>query len=357
MNKVKKIIIITACALIGLGVILTGAAVAVDGTSLFHTPEAVLNTINIEESFENINIGSVECDVQFTKSENGKCKIESVDEKNIVTEAEIRDNTLYIYRADKRKWYESMGVYFGYRIPRITVFLPETEYKKLSILSESGDTCISGDFSFESAEVRSSSGNIEFLADVLKKAEIKSTSGDVNVNTNADSLTACSTSGNVVVEGKANKVNVSSTSGEVWCYGIDSEGEFNVKTTSGDVNVYDSIAEISHIQSTSGDVVVERISADELSFNTSSGDIKLEETYAENMLSASAVSGDIELMRGDSKDISLETVSGDIEGILSTGKDFSYKTTSGNICLPDDSGDGKCYVKTVSGDAEIKIAW
>lgn len=358
MNKAKKIIIITACSLIGLGVILMGAAVAVDGASLFHTPEAVLNTINIEESFENIDVDSVECDIQFIKAENDECKIESVDEKNIVTEAEVRDNTLYINRVDKRKWYESIGgVYFGYRTPRITVFLPETEYKKLSILSASGDTCISGDFSFESAEVRSSSGDIEFLADVLKNAEVKSISGDVSVNTDAESLTACSTSGNVVVEGRANKVNVSSTSGEVWCYRIDSEGEFNVKTTSGDVNVYDSIAEISHIQSTSGDVIVERISADELSFKTNSGDIKLEEAYAENMLSASAVSGDIELMRGDSKDISFETVSGDIEGLLSTGKNFSYKTTSGNIRLPDDSGDGKCYVKTVSGDAEIKIAW
>ncbi len=357
MNKVKKIAIITACSLIGLGVILTGAAVAVNGTVLFHTPEAVLNTINIEKSFENIDIDSVECDVQFIKSENGECRIESVDEKNIVTEAEVRDSTLYINRIDKRKWYESIGVYFGYRTPRITVFLPETEYEKLSISSASGDTCINGDFSFEDAAVRSSSGDIEFLADVLKNAEIKSASGDISVNTDTESLTVCSTSGDVTVEGKANKVNVSSNSGEVWCYRIDSEGEFNAKTTSGDVNVYDSMAATAHIQSTSGDVVVEKIGADKLSFKTTSGDIELEEVYAENMLTATAVSGDIEFMRGDSKDISFETVSGDIEGILSTGKNFSYKTTSGNIRLPDDSGDGKCYVKTVSGNAEIKIAW
>ncbi len=357
MNKAKKITIIAACSLIGLGVILAGAAVAVNGTQLFHRPDASLNTISIEKDFENIDIDSVECDVQFVKSENDECKIESIDEKSIVTEAEVRDNTLYIHRVDKRKWYEGIGVYFGYQTPRITVFLPESEYEKLSILSASGDTRINSDFSFESANVRSSSGDIEFLADVLKNAEIKSTSGEISVNTEAESLTIASTSGNISAEGKANTVTVSSTSGDVWCYRINAEGEFNAKTTSGDVMVRDSKAAEAYIQSTSGDVSIEKISADKLSFKTTSGDIELEEVYAENMLSASAVSGDIELIHGDSMDISFETTSGDIEAIIQTGKNFSYKTSSGTIRLPEDSGDGKCHVKTVSGDAEIKIAY
>ncbi len=357
MNKVKKITIIAACSLIGAGVIISGIAVAANGAKLFHRPDASLNTISIEKDFENIDIDSVECDVKFIKSENDECKIESIDEKSIVTEAEVRDNTLYINRVDKRKWYEGIGVYFGYRTPRITVFLPETEYEKLSILSASGDTSISSDFSFESANVRSSSGDIEFLADVLKNAEIKSTSGDISVNTEAENLTVGSTSGNVGVEGKANSVTVSSTSGDVLCYRVDSEGEFNAKTTSGDVMVRDSKVAGAYIQSTSGDVSIEKISADKLSFKTTSGDIELEEVYAENMLSASAVSGDIELIHGDSMDISFETTSGDIEAIIQTGKNFSYKTSSGTICLPEDSGDGKCHVKTVSGDAEIKIAY
>lgn len=300
MSRVKKIWIIIAVSCIALGLILAGAAFAGMNFNFSKLNHIALQTktYDIEEAFSNIDISAAECDVRFYVSNDGTCRVECIENTKTAHTVSVDNDTLIITRTDSRKWYEHFGFFWGDM--GIKVYLPEKVYSKLSVSSVSGDIYIPGDFTFDTAELLNTSGDIAFESTAQKGLTAKTVSGDLTVR------------------------NING-------------GEAEIKSTSGDMKISRLRVEILDVESTSGDVdIYDAIVAGRISVET--------------------VSGDLELDSCDAQSLWLKSVSGDIEGILLSEKHFITHTTSGDVHVSDTfSAAQTCEATTTSGDISIFI--
>lgn len=300
MSKGKKNAVIIATLLIVVGIIVTVVAMALirfDFTKL-NTMKFETKTYEVQDSFANIDIHGVECDIRLVPATDNRCKIVCSDSKKIVHNVSVDDNTLKVSRNDTRRWYERIGVLWDNDLT-VTVYLPKAEYENLYIKTVSSDIEVPSGFAF-------------------KKAELFDTSGDVLFIGTADELT--------------------------------------VKSVSGDIKVGKSTNGIVGVESTSGDISVSNMTADALTAATTSGEIELSSVFANGRAALKAVSGDVELDNCDAESFEIKTVSGSVTGSLMSDKNFVTHTTSGDVRIPQsDSSAGVCEITTSSGDIDLKV--
>lgn len=84
---------------------------------------------------------------------------------------------MVIQSADPGGWYAQVGLYFD--TPKITVYLPESQYRTLTVTGSTGAIELPEAFTFERAEITSSTGNVVFCAAVSGAASIQTTTGDI----------------------------------------------------------------------------------------------------------------------------------------------------------------------------------
>ncbi|MGN0971360.1 MAG: DUF4097 family beta strand repeat-containing protein [Aristaeellaceae bacterium] len=205
---------------------------------------------------------------------------------------------------------------------RITLTLPEGCAPDLDVHTLSGDISLeniaagevslgstSGDISVEGVEATvltasTTNGevNVELPEELmLARAELRTTSGDVEARLNAQRCKAQSMSGDVSLEGRIREAEVGSVSGDVNLR-ADVE-QVNVKSVSGDVDVTCDSEELREVtaQSTSGDVDVRLPSGIRcicLNTKTISGDVTYNVALDPNApvrVTVSTVSGDIDV--------------------------------------------------------------
>lgn len=327
--------------------------------------------------FDSINISEGIANVLILPSETEDCFLRFTSIDGIHRYCDIgNDDTLYITYVDERDWFEKI-CNMWYEEATVTLYLPHTSFYKLEIDSTDGsDVYVSEEFGFQYVEVNTSSGDIDFRANV----------GDINAELNAV---------------------LKSTSGDITLSNI-SKGGFHIETTSGDVSlnkihlceritinnsnianelkgIIDQFAQSVGItvKTTSGEVQVNDVRSIELMVETVSGDIELDNVYNYIGLRAESTSGNVEAeevislmgvtFETTSGDISFEgldsyagiffkSTSGDIFGDIDTNCYFSVKTASGTVNLPQNDGgstsNGRpllhCSVTTVSGDINIR---
>ena len=302
MKRSTKIALIVAGVCLALGMVLCLFGLILVGFDVTGINNHELSHISHEvvEEFDSIRINDIECQVRLFESSNDKTWVECSDSDRIFTRVAVDNGTLSIERIDGRKWYDHIGIWWDHA-PTLNVYLPESEYASLYILTVSGDIEIPSGFTFENVEIYSTSGDISSFCEARGDMTVQSTSGDV------------------VIRGvRANT--------------------FKTKTTSGDID-------ISHG------------SAAELSVITTSGDIELSQITVDGEMSVSSTSGDIEIDDADAAELELSAVSGDIEAVLLSAKKFVTDTVSGSISVPASDDDaGICSVSTTSGDVRIIIA-
>lgn len=320
MKNTKKAIL-AAVALIAAGLVIAfgGMTTMNFDFNKMNTLHFVTNTHSVDETFTNISIETAECDIRLLPSENDSCIVVCDESKEIFHSVSVKNNTLIIDRTDARKWYKRIvGIYWGDMT--ITVYLPQTAYESLSVLNVSGNTVIPEDFSFTDAKIRSTSGDIDFLAPVEKDLSLKTVSGNLHAEgTNPKSLDAQSTSGDMdyadsIVSGD---ITIDTVSGKIRCSNVSVSGDINMETTSGNVTLSDVTA------------------AKAMQIETVSGDIKLESCDADSLW--------------------LKSTSGNVSGTLLTEKKFLTNTTSGRVNVPGSSSGGKCEIKTTSGNIQFEI--
>ena len=300
MSRTKKIWIIVAVSCIALGLILAGAAFANMNFnfSKLNNIELQTKTYDIDENFSNINISAAECTVRFYASDDGICRVECIEDTKVTHNVSVDNDTLTITRTDNRKWYEHFGFFWGEM--GITVYLPEKVYRQLSVLSVSGDVFIPKDFTFDEAELFTTSGDILFEDKAKKGLKAKTVSGDLRV---------CN------INGRAVEVN-----------------------------------------STSGDIMVSALRIEALNVESTSGDVRISEAVVNGKISIETVSGDLQLDSCDAENLWLKSVSGDISGTLLSEKHFTTHTTSGDVHVSDSASAAQtCEVTTTSGDVSIFI--
>ena len=318
MKKVILIPIIVGSALVVTGGILLGVGLANSvSASKTNTREEVLT-----EDFTNFDFNLDVSDLTFVKTNDGTKKIVFQEQKKQKHEYTVQDGTLKVTFKDTRLWHEK---WFSFGQIKVTVYLPESTYGNLKIDTDTGDTNIPGDFTFDSFHLEGHTGDLNMSANVTNGYYAKLSTGDMR-------LTSIATK------------------------------SMELKTSTGKMTLTDvDVQEDLTMNISTGDITLTSVTAKNLYKNKdskgSTGKVKLVDTVVSENIIIKCGTGDILLTDSDAHDLNLETSTGDIKGTLLTGKIFSAHTSTGHISVPDnDLNGGQCIAKSSTGDIVLKIA-
>lgn len=319
MKKTTKIWLITAASLVLIGCIIFAVVMSMlkwDFKKL-STFKYEKNTYEISEEFNSISMNTDAADITFMLSNDGKCSVDCYEPKNAKHSVTIKDDALFIEKIDNKPWYKNIGINFS--SPKITVYLPKTEYTSLFIKESTGDIEIPKDFIFQNVDISLSTGDVEFYASASESVKIKANTGDIEVeNISAGSL------------------DLSVSTGEIDAQGVNCEGNISVSVSTGE-------AELTNVKCknfiSSGDT----------------GDLSLENIIAKEKFSIKRTTGDVKFRGSDAAEIFVTTDTGEVVGSLLTDKVFITDTSTGKIDVPKTITGGKCEIKTDTGRIKITI--
>lgn len=258
-----------------------------------------MKTFEVTEAFSDIHVEDVESNIHLLPAADGECRVvcpEKLDGSVYYT-VTVSGGKLSIQRHDRRKWFQYIGI--SLKSQDVKIYLPEEAYGKLTAHSVSGSIRVEEGFTFENANLESTSGSIRMYSAVEK------------------TLTAESTSGRVTIENASPEI-------------------LTAKTGSGRIA-------LSHIRSA------------EISARSTSGKIELTDVIAEEKLYARSTSGGVALEGCDGGAIRLESTSGSVKGTLLSEKIFITDSASGSVRVPRSAAGGECEISTTSGSIEIEI--
>lgn len=288
MSKTIRAFVITIAILVACGL----AALVVFNTETYET-----NSYVVDPDFTKISIQTNTANVSLALSEDGECKLVCYEPEKAGHCVVVEEDTLSIQIVDERKWYEHIGIIM--ENPKITVYLPDSAYYALTIFEHTGDIDIPGDFSFDSMDISTTTGNINNYACVKESAKLNATTGNISVK----GITA----GSLYLSVSTGKVTVT----DVTCQNF---------TTYGDT-----------------------------------GDVHLKNVVTGEKLLVETDTGDVKFDGCDAAQIFVETDTGDVTGSLLSNKVFITETDTGSIKVPKTTTGGKCEISTDTGDIKISI--
>jgi len=320
MSKAVKIWLITAAALILVGCVAFVAGMAAmkwDFTKL-STDKYEINKYEINEDFNSISVRTDIHDIIFVRSESSECMIECYEMENVKHSVSVNEGTIEIKVTDTRKWYERIGI-LNFQAPKLTVYLPESEYISLIIEGKTGDVEIPKDFNFETVDISVITGDVKCYASVLKTAKIRSATvaigmSDVSVGT----------------------LELSVNTGKVSVSGVTCEGDIRIDVSTGK-------AELSDIRCQS------------VISTGDTGSLLLRDVIASERLFIDRSTGKVKLEGSDAEEIFIKTDTGDVEGYVLTDKVFIVKTDTGDVEVPNSITGGRCEITTDTGDIRITV--
>lgn len=295
MSKSAKKWLIAAASLVTIGVIMFAAVMTAYhwDFSRLSTDQYETNTYKISEEFSNIKLNTDTADILFDVSDDNTCRVVCYEENKMKHSVSVQDGTLTISAADDREWYEHIGL--GVHSPKVSVYLPKTEYASIIIKASTGDIEIPNEIKVDSAVISLSTGDIRV--------------NNMSVGT----------------------LDLSSSTGEIIVSNVTCTGDMKVSTTTGDVNV-------------------KNVTCQNLLSTGSTSDISLKNVIATGKLSIERSTGDVVFDSSDSAEIFVKTSTGDVTGSLLTEKVFVAKTSTGNISVPKTTAGGKCEIITSTGN-------
>lgn len=300
MNKTTKSWLIIAAVLVLLGGFLFVGVMETLGWDFtkLSTVKCETNTYEIGEDFNGIAMNTNTADITFVFSNDAKCKVVCYEEQNAKHSVAVKDGVLTVEVIDKRSVHDFTGLTFD--TPKITVYLPKTQYSSLHVDSNTADVEIPKNFTFEKVDISLSTGDVDCCAAVTQTLEIKTSTGDVRV----ERISA---------------------------------GTLDISVSTGDVYLAD-------------------IRCKNVISSGSTGDITLKNVIATEKFSIQRDTGDVKLESVDAGEIYIKTDTGDVRGTLLTDKIFLTQTDTGSVDVPNTTTGGKCEIHTDTGDIKISIA-
>lgn len=311
MSRTKKAVI-AASIMIVAGIIIVISAFAVNGfrwpnvtVNLAHMTSEPVNyikkTVDIKDKFSSIEVKSAsDVDVAVKKASGDTSYVEYYDCENLTHHVDVSDGVLRITADDSRNvaFNVSIGLYTG-AWPSVTVYLAGTEYDDLKIVTSSGDI------------------DMEYYL-LVGNIDIEASSGDVTVNgANSDSLTIATRSGDIKIDSASSKdTRISANSGDVSLGDVVTDN-VDLKTSSGNITSGSIKAKRINGRASSGDVMIRDCDASEINIMTKSGDVSIgigSEMKYEYTTKTS--SGDVNVpdsVKGADGKCNIETSSGDID--------------------------------------------
>ena len=290
--------------------------ICIFGLSSCSSNNFVNNCYTIDDEFESISLDTEIADVVFAKSEDGKCRVESFEHKNMKHSASVLNGTLNIKDVDTRKWYQKI---FGGKATSVTVYLPDAAYKSLVLNNDTGNVTVHKDFSFDSIDISASTGNISCFA---------SASGEVNISLST---------GNMKIENiAAGSLNLSCSTGDITVSNVNCSGDVNMSFSTGDLTV-------------------SSLNCKNLTADGSTGNKNLNSVIVSEKLKVTTSTGDISFDSCDASEIYMEASTGDIKGSFLTEKIVFAESDTGKVDVPKFTTGGRCEITTSTGDIKITI--
>lgn len=315
-----KIWLIIAACLVAVGLLLFAAVMTWHhwDFSKLSTVKYVSNAHEVTETFHSISLTTNTADVDFVLSEDGVCRVECYEEEKSQHTVSIQDGILTIAVSDERAWYHHIGI--SWESPKLTVFLPQTQYEKLSVKANTGDISISKDFCFKCVDILTDTGDVTTSASAKGAIKIKTDTGKIQV----ENIAALS-------------LELSVSTGKITANFIDCR--------EGDVTVNVS----------TGKAFLDSVWCRNLTSNGDTGDLSLTNVIASDRFSIKRDTGDVRFETCDATEIFVTTDTGDVSGSLCSDKIFFTKTDTGDVDVPRSMTGGKCEITTDTGDIRIEI--
>ena len=317
MSKKTGLVIATSLVTIGLIMFVAVMATCNWDFSELSTEKYETNTYELEERFSNISVDTDTSDILFVPTEGEICKVVCYENENVKHSVAVQNGTLIINVVDEREWYEYIGL--NLNTPKVTVYLPETDYSSLLIKGSTGDIEIQKTLRFLNIDISTSTGAVRSFASDSASIKIKTSTGSILVeNTSSGTL----------------ELHVST--GEVNICNVACERDVNISVSTGKASITN--VKCKNLYST-GDT----------------GDIFLKDVIATESFSIERSTGDVTFINCDAAEISVVTDTGDVTGSLLTEKIFITQTDTGKIDVPRSTDGGKCDIQTDTGDISIRI--
>ena len=319
MRKSTVILIIVAICLVIVGSIIFGGVMVLNkwDFSKLSTVKYETNTYDLTGEFNDISIITDTASIEFLLSDDEKCKVICYEESNAKHYVSVENNALSVKVVNTKKWYDHIGIFNG--IPKISVYLPKTAYKTLSVQDDTGAVEIPSNISFNSIDILTSTGYVENKASASDLVKIKTATGSILV----ENITA-------------NSLDLSVSTGKITVVSVVCENEVSVKVSTGKTELTD-------------------VKCKNLTSKGSTGKVTLDNVIATEMISIERSTGDVIFTECDASELFVETDTGDIHGSFLSNKIFITKTDTGRINIPHATEGGKCEMITDTGDIIITI--
>lgn len=338
MSTAKKIWLTVAVAFILIGALtFVGVMVSLEWDfSRLTTTNLVTNEYTPQGDFSGIEAVADTAAVEFLPSEDGKVRVVAVEYEKVRHTVRVEDGLLKLGVEDKRAWFEHIGIHFG--SPKLTVYLPESEYNTLAVETDTGAVKIPKDFTFSQLKVTCDTGYVECYANV---------SGDINIDTDTGAVKCFSqTAGEMKIDTDTGDITVENTSvgsltlsvntGRIKVTGVSCLGDISVNVDTGDASLTD-------------------LTCKNLTSDGDTGDITLKNVIAQGKFTIERDTGDVEFDGADAAEILVETDTGDVSGSLLSSKIFLVETDTGRKSYPDSTEGGICRITTDTGDVRITV--
>lgn len=277
MKNSTKIWLITATTLVALGCIMFSVVMTrnhCDFTKL-STVKYETNTYEVTDDFNSISMLTDTADILFVQSDDKICKVVCYEMSDMKHTTTVQNDTLTINVTDEREWYDHIGITLG--SPKITVYLPKTEYDSLAIKEDTGDIEVPKDFKFGSIDISTSTGDITITGVTCE--------GDIVIN---------------VSTGKANLTDIKCKSfisdgstGDISLKNVIVTEKFSIERSTGDVKFDACDATEIWVKTDTGDVTGKLLSEKIFITQTSTGDVHVPKSTNGGKCEITTSTGDI----------------------------------------------------------------
>lgn len=272
----KKMILIAVCLVVA-GLVLFIAAMFAYGWdfSKLGTVRYVTNEYDISEYFSSVSVDTKTADIEIVPSGDGACHVVCHEAENEKHSVKVEGDTLVIKEVDTREWY---GFVMNFGTPKVTVYLPKTEYASFVLKTTTGDILVSS-VTAGALDINATTGDVE-ISDFkcIGDMTIEVTTGDTDIeNTTCRNLTTKGSTGDVSLDRVA------------------ASEKFFIERTTGDIDFEDSDAYSMFIKTTTGDVEGNFLTAKSFEASSTTGDISVPRTYDGGRCEIITTTGDIEI--------------------------------------------------------------
>ncbi len=311
MKKIKAAIILILLAFVIFALVM--AFNQWSFKSMFEK-DYITNTHEITENFSNIKIMVETTDVEILPSQNNKCKIDIYENAKYPHKADVIGEGLTITQPNKK----ITNSFFNFGNPKITIYLPNSEYQAFLAVVSTGDITIDSSFTFDIIDIDVTTGDVKNNASVNENLKIESTTGDI-----------------ILEDISAKNINLSVSTGDI---------------TLKNVSALDNVT----LDVSTGKSYLTNVNCKHLSSKGTTGDIELNNVIATESFNIKRTTGDVIFDSSDATEIVVDVTTGDVLGTLLTGKSFNVETTTGKKEVPQTTG-GLCKIHTTTGDIIITI--